>query len=171
MDSLAASWGLGLIVEAAAQAATEGHTLDEIVRQIRGMLPHVYLVSIVERLDYLEQGKRISPGQALLGTLLRIKPFLLMDEGDIHPLEKVRTREMAVEKLIDFVAEFASVQEATIVKSPLDGELSDLVGELSEQLTEVLADHEIPVIDYDPVLACHLGPEALGVIVYEGVLD
>jgi DegV family protein with EDD domain len=171
MDSLSASWGLGLIVEAAAVAAAEGFTLDQVVRRVRGMLPHVYLVSIVERLDYLEQGRRISAGQALLGTLLRIKPFLLMEDGDIMPLEKVRTREMAVDKLVDFVAEFASVQQATIVKSPLDGELYDLVGELREHLSLVLPDQEIPIIDYDPVLACHLGPEALGVIVHEGALD
>jgi DegV family protein with EDD domain len=171
MDSLSASWGLGLIVEAAAEAAARGHTLDEVVRQVRGILPHVYLVFIVERLDYLEQGGRISPAQALLGTLLRIKPFLLMEDGDIQPLEKVRTREIAIEKLVDFVTEFASIEQATIVKSPLDGDLSASVGDLHQQLGFVLPDQQIPVIGYDPVLACHLGPDALGVIVYEGVFD
>lgn len=168
MDSLTASWGLGLLVKAAAEAAAEGQSLDAIVRLVRGMLPHIYLIFFVERLDYLERGRRISPAQALLGTMLHIKPLLLVEDGDVLPLEKVRTRTMAIEKLADFVAEFASIQRVVILKSPLENEINDLVGELREHLSLALPGQRFPAIDYDPVLACHLGPEALGVIVYEG---
>ncbi len=169
MDSMSASWGLGLLVQAAAEAVAKGRSLDAIIRLVRGMLPHIYLVFFMERLDYLERGGRVSPAQALLGAMLRIKPLLLVEDGEIMPLEKVRTREMALEKLADFVAEFASIQQVVILRSPLENELNALVGELREQLNLALPGHRFSVVEYDPILACHLGPDALGVIVYEGL--
>jgi DegV family protein with EDD domain len=167
LDSMSASWGLGLIVQVASRSADEGHSLDEIVRRVRGMLPHIYSVFFVDRLDYLEVGGRIGIAQALLGTMLRIKPLLLIEEGEIIPMEKVRTRILALEKLASFVAEFAALQEVVILRSPLDGNNGELVDELREQLSLALPDRQFPVIEYDPILACHLGPEALGVVVYE----
>jgi DegV family protein with EDD domain len=169
LDSMTASWGLGLVVGAASKAAEEGRPMDDIIRLVRGMLPHVYLVFLVERLDYLELGKRIDSAQAILGTMLNIKPLLLVEDGEIVPLEKVRTRMLAVEKLADFVAEFATIQKVVLLKSPLDDGLNALISELREQLTLALPDRQFPALDYDPVLACHLGPEALGVAVYEGL--
>lgn len=168
MDSMSASWGLGLVVKTAVKVAEEGRPLDEVVRLVRGMLPHIYLVFFVERLDYLELGGRIGPAQALLGTMLNIKPLLLVEDGDIIPLEKVRTRMLAIEKLADFVAEFATIQQVVILKSPLENGLNSLIGELRGLLNVALPDRKFLTLDYDPVLACHLGPEALGVVVYEG---
>jgi len=169
MDSMSISWGLGLLVEAAAQAAAQERSLDAIVRLVRGMLPRIYFVFAVERLDYLERGGRIGPAQALLGTMLKIKPILLVEDGEIVPVEKVRTREMIVEKLADFVAEFATIQQVRILRSPLESDDSPQIKELRENLRLALPDLSFPSIEYDPVLACHLGPEALGVMVYEGL--
>jgi fatty acid kinase fatty acid binding subunit len=168
VDSMSASWGLGLLVKVAAEAAAEGRPLDGVVRLVRGLVPHIYLVFFVDRLDYLERWGRIGPAQARLGTMLRIKPLLLVEDGDIVPMEKVRTRTMAIEKLADFVAEFATIQQVVIMKSPLENEINDLVGDLRAFLSQAMPGEKFPVIEYDPVLACHLGPEALGVVVYEG---
>jgi len=167
IDSMNSSRGLGLVVEAAARAAAGGYGVDEIVRLVRGLLPHIYLAFFVERLDYLEQWGRISPAQALLGTMLRIKPLLLVEDGQIVPLEKVRTLPQALEKLADFVQEFAAVQQVTILHGPLGADRQALVEELKGKLSLILPKHKFPVMEYDPVLACHLGPEALGVVVYE----
>jgi DegV family protein with EDD domain len=133
------------------------------------MLPHIYLVFAVERLDYLEQGGRIGPAQALLGNLLKIKPILLVEDGEIVPVEKVRTRVMALEKLADFVVEFASIQQVVILQSPLENHDSFQVAELRDLLNVALPRQPFETVDYDPILACHLGPEALGVVVYEGM--
>jgi DegV family protein with EDD domain len=169
MDSMSASKGLGLVVEAAARAAEEGQPLDEIVRLIRGMLPHIYMLFFVERLDYLEQGGRLGSAQTLLGTMLHIKPLLLVEDGEILPLEKVRTQLMALEKLADFVGEFASIRQVYILHGPLLDKDGALIEELKELLNVVLPDWQFPVIEYDPLLACHLGPSGLGVAVYEGI--
>jgi fatty acid-binding protein DegV len=101
--------------------------------------------------------------------MLHIRPLLLVEDGDIIPLEKVRTRIMALEKLTDFVAEFARTQEVVILASSLEGGTRELIGTLKEYLRLALPDQSFPVIEYDPVLACHLGPDALGVVVYEGL--
>jgi DegV family protein with EDD domain len=169
MDSMSISWGLGFLVEAAAELASQGRPLDAIVRLVRGLIPHIYLVFAVERLDYLERGRRIGPAQAFLGTILQIKPILLIEDGEIVPVEKVRTRNMAVEKLADFVAEFAAIQQVVILRSPLDSDSSPQIEALREHLSLALPNQPFPIVEYDPVLACHLGPAALGVVVYEGV--
>jgi DegV family protein with EDD domain len=166
-DSESTSWGLGLVVEAAARAAEAGQSLDQIVRLVRGVLPHIYLVLIIDRLDYLENGNRIGPAQALLGSLLRIKPFLIVEDGEIIPMEKVRTHAMATDKLVEFVSEFAAVDQVVILCSPLGHDGSPMADDLRERLAEVLPGYEFPAIGYDPVLASHVGPEAVGVIVYE----
>jgi DegV family protein with EDD domain len=167
MDSLSSSWGLGLVVEAVARAAEAGVPLDGLVRLVRALLPHIYTVFFVERLDYLEQKRRIGPAQALLGTILRIKPILLVEDGDVVPMEKVRTRTAALEKLADFVGEFATPEKVVILRSPLEDSMDEMVDDLRRLLAEVLPRRSFPVIEYDPVLACHVGPQALGVIVYE----
>lgn len=168
MDSMSISWGLGLLVRSAAEAAAQGHPLDAIVRRVRGMLPHIYLIFAVERLDYLERGGRLGSAQALLGSMLKIHPILLVEDGEIVPVEKVRTRTMALEKLTDFVAEFASIQQVVLLKSPLEGGNGAKLAELRELLSMALLGKSFETIEYDPVLACHLGPDAIGIVVYEG---
>lgn len=169
MDSMSISWGLGLLVRSAAEAAAQGYPLDAIVRRVRGMLPHIYLIFAVERLDYLERGGRLGPAQALLGSMLKINPILLVEDGEIVPVEKVRTRTLALEKLTDFVAEFASIQQVVLLKSPLEGGDGAKLAELHELLSLALPDQPFETIEYDPVLACHLGPDAIGIVVYEGI--
>jgi fatty acid-binding protein DegV len=72
LDSMTTSVGLALLVETAAQAAESGADLDEIVRMIRAMLPHIYSVFYVESLDYLRYNGLLSEAQSILGTMLDI---------------------------------------------------------------------------------------------------
>ena len=168
MDTMATSWGLGLVVEVAARLAAEGASLDEVVRRVRGVLPHIYFAFFVERLDYLERGGRLDAAQALLGSMLHIKALLLIEDGDLVPLEKVRTRAQAVEKLVDFVAEFAQIERVVLLKSPIENEVNELINDLRHELLLIFPNREFPEFEYDVILAAHLGPEAVGVMVYEG---
>lgn len=167
IDSLTTSLGLGILATAAAQGATKGQPLDEIELLIRGMIPHIYIVFLAETLEYLERGGRIGQAQALLGTMLNIKPFLAIEDGEIIPLEKVRTREKAVDKLFEFVAEFSQIEQIAIMQStPEPIEETKL---LIERLEIAFPKIEHPILVYGPVLACHIGPNGLGVIVCEGL--
>lgn len=166
IDSMTTSVGLGILVKAAAQAANEGADLEEIVRRVRGILPHIYLVFYVETMDYLERSERIGKAQAILGTMLNIKPILFMEDGDIIPLEKVRTTEKALDKLFEFVAEFDNLEQTAIIQR--NKQPGKEAKALQERLKQNFPDLNFPIIQYGPDLATRVGPNALGVVVYEG---
>jgi DegV family protein with EDD domain len=165
VDSLTTSLGLGILAKAAAEAAQQDATLEEVVRLVRGMIPHIYLVFYVNQMDYLEQGHRIGKAQAILGTMLNIKPLLFMEDGELIPLEKVRTHEKAIEKLFEFVAEFSELAQAAIAQRHASPTQETKM--LLERLEQLFPHIAFPIIQYGPVLASHIGPSAMGVIVYE----
>lgn len=165
VDSETISVGLGILVKAAAEAAAEGQSLDDITRIIRGMIPRIYIVFFVETLDYLEREGRIRPAQALLGTMLNIKPFLTMEEGDLIPMEKVQSRDKAVDKLFEFVSEFSDIEQTAILQSsPRPTEETKL---LLERLAVTFPHLQPSIVVYGPTLASHLGLGGLGIIVFE----
>jgi DegV family protein with EDD domain len=165
VDSLTASYGLGLLVEMAAEAAQQGASIHEIARIVNGAVPHLYLSVFSESLNFLERSAHLSGSQSVLGTLLGIKAMLMMEEGRFQPLEKVQTREEVVDKLYEFVAEFAHVERVGI----LQHNYADQRSTLTARLRELLPHAVIQSIPYPPSLGVHLGPNVLGVVVYEGL--
>jgi DegV family protein with EDD domain len=167
LDSQTISLGLGLLVENAARAAKRNLDFEEIMRLVRGLVPRVYVVFFSENLEYLKRGGRIGEAQALLGTMLGIKPFLTLESGAIQPMEKVRTREEALEKLVDFVSEFDELVKLAIIRGINDR--PEEIALLHERFEGLFPELKVPVIHYGPVLAGHIGPDNLGVIVYEAL--
>jgi DegV family protein with EDD domain len=167
IDSWTISLGLRILVEATARAAAKGATLDEIVRLARGMIPHVYAVFFTDTLEYLERDHHLTESQAMLGKMLSIRPFLALEEGEIVPMEKVRTREKAVDKLIEFVAEFSRVEQIAVVQSPSRSGKDARF--LLDRLQSNFPDYVFDTITYGPTLGTHIGPVGLGLIVYEGM--
>jgi DegV family protein with EDD domain len=167
IDSMTTSVGLGILVKAAAQAANRGVVLDEIVRIVRGMVPHIYLVFYVESMDYLERNGRIGKAQAILGSMLNIKPILFMEDGDIIPLEKVRTADKGIEKLFEFVAEFDNLEQTAIIQRSKHPNKD--ARNLQDRLKQAFPEMGFPIIQYGADLASRLGPDALGIAVYEGL--
>jgi DegV family protein with EDD domain len=165
LDSQTVSLGQGILVEAALRAAREERSFEEVVRIVRGLVPRIYIVFFSGDLEYLKRGGRIGEAQALLGTILGIKPFLTLEEGEIQPMEKVRTREEALDKLGEFVSEFDTIERLAIIRGMY--ERSEEIALLTERLNGLFPELEVPVIHYGPVLASHIGPDNLGIIVYE----
>jgi DegV family protein with EDD domain len=165
IDSLTTSIGLGWLVEAAAEAAANGAALDEIVRIARGMITHMYAVFFVDQLDYLERNGRLSKSQAVLGTMLGIKPFLTIEEGEIIPMEKVRTRDKAIDKLLEFVSEFSAIDRVAIMQS--GQQPTEDTRLLLERLEQTFPGQYFPVLNYGPGLACQIGPNSLGIFIFE----
>ena len=167
LDSMNTSLGLGILVEAAAEAAARGESLDELVRIVRGMLPHMYAVYFTDSLDYLERAARLSKSQSILGTMLGIKPFLTIEEGEIVPMEKVRAREKAIDKLVEFVSEFTSIERVAIMQSR--EQPTEDTRLLLERLEQTFPGQYFPVMMYGASLACLIGPNSLGIVIYEGM--
>jgi DegV family protein with EDD domain len=166
IDSLSTSIGLGLLVEAAARAAESGATQEDIVRIVRGMIPRLYAVFFIETMEFLANAERIGKAQAVLGAMLGIKPFLTLEDGDLVPMEKVRTRQQAIEKLVEFVVEFSNIEHLAILQSSTAA--SEDTRLLLERLAIEFPGRTWPVLAYRPSLATFVGPNAMGVMVFEG---
>jgi len=165
IDSQSISVGQGLLVQAAVDSIARGDPPDETVRIVRGMIPRLYMVFFLERLDYLERLGRISRSQSLLGSMLGIIPFLSLEEGEVVPIEKVRSRARAVEKLVEFVSEFSSIDHLSILQcGSWPTEESRLI---AERLQAVHLDAPITINCYGASVATCIGPESLGVVVLE----
>jgi len=166
MNSETLSLGLDILIREATRLANASVTLNEILRQIRGLMRRIYIVLITDTLDYLEHSHLISPAQAILGTMLGIKPFLALEEGKIIPMEKVRSRERAIDKLAEFASEFSNIEQMAILQStPYPTEETKM---LLERLALITPDRQFPIMLYGPLLASHIGPDAMGLVVYEG---
>jgi DegV family protein with EDD domain len=166
IDSETLSLGLSILVQEAARLANASIPLSEIMRQMRGIIRRIYIVLVTDTLDYLEHSQRVSPAQAILGTMLGIKPFLALEEGEIIPMEKVRNRDRAIDKLAEFASEFSSIEQVAILQSTRYPTQETKM--LQERLALIAPGHDFPILLYGPLLASHIGPDGMGLIVYEG---
>ncbi len=165
IDSLTTSVGLAFLAETAARAAETTSSLEAVVRVIRGAVPRVYSVFYVETLDYLFRGNLIGEAQAILGKILGIKPFLTIEDGHLVAMEKVRTRSQAVDKLIEFVTEFSEVKQLVIVQNT--SHITEQTRLIQDRLAMEFGGNDFPVMMYGPSVGTHLGPDGVGIIVYE----
>ncbi|MBI5957656.1 MAG: DegV family protein [Chloroflexi bacterium] len=166
VDSMTMSAGLAMLVEQAAELAEQGANLDEIVREVRAMIPHVYSVFYVDTLDYLRHNGLLSEAQSILGTMLDIKPFLTIEEGELIPMEKVRSQAQALDKLVEFVTEFSAIEKLVILhNSPY---ATERTRSLQERLAAEFPGRDFPAMMYTPSLASLLGPDGMGIVIYEG---
>jgi DegV family protein with EDD domain len=165
IDSRSASLGLGLIVLSAARMASAGIDARLIASNVRRLVPNVHILFFVDTLEYLQRGGRIGRASALLGALLNIRPILKLEDGEVLPVEKVRTRSKAIDRLVEFVELFPEVEQLAIVhaNSPNDVEM------LVRRLDPPYSREKILIGQYGPVIGTHAGPGGLGVVVSQGV--
>ncbi len=164
VDSKSASLGTGSVVIAAAQAARAGASPDEVSRLIHATIRHTHVVFFVDTMEYLEHSGRLTIASSVLGSMQRIKPLMILDEGEIVPYERTRTRAKAIEGLFTFVEDFPRVQEVTVlyVSTPED------VEKLLEKIDPIFPRERVRHARFGPAVAAHLGPGAMGVVVFEG---
>lgn len=165
IDSKLASMALGLVVLHAARAVRDGMGPQEVAHLINRMNQHCHMVFFVDTIEYLEQGGRLSLASSVLGSMQRIKPLLLLDEGEIVPYERTRTRAKAIEGLFTFVEDFPRVQEvvALYATTPED------VEKLLEKVDPIFPRDQVQIMQFSPSTGAHLGPGAMGVAVFEGL--
>ena len=164
IDSQMASVALALQAVRAADLAARSGDLDAIVQQLRAEVASYQLVFFADTLDLLQRGGRIGKAASMVGAVLKIKPLLRVDEGQVVPYERARTRSKAIDGLVDFVLAVPSVGYLGILH---DGNLHDAELIRDRVAGRVPADR-ILYSQYGPVLGAHIGPGALGVSVFEG---
>lgn len=162
-DSLSAAMGLGLMALTATEMATAGHTLPSILSHLEQMRRDTHIVLVVDTLEYLKRGGRIGTAAAFLGTLLNTKPILAVVEGKLQPLDRVRTKKRALERLF---VELES--KLTTPRQPVQAGVMHIAAEAEmDSMAALLRDRfnitRLYTSELGPVVGAHLGPGALGV--------
>ena len=159
IDSQSTSMGLGLISLEAARMIKEGASCDQVVEGVQAALPRTHAYFLLDTLEYLQKGGRIGKASAFLGSLLSIKPILECRDGEAHPVERVRTRERGLQKLVEIVNGLAPAKLLSVVHSTVPDEAEAL----RERFSDLVPKEEIIVSRFGPVVGTYLGPGALGV--------
>jgi DegV family protein with EDD domain len=153
-DSYSTSGGLAMLVIAAAQAVEEGKTREEIVAILNRLKSTLRVIFIPETLEYLKKGGRIGGAQALLGTLLQIKPVLCLQEGKIEPLDKVRTMKKALERIVNELPTTAEGLQVSVINAESQENLQKLVELIQERFPGIAINN----YEISSVIATHTGP-------------
>ena len=160
VDSRTAAGGLGMMVLAAATAAAEGAGAREIVARVLEARKELKIWFAIDTLEFLRRGGRIGAASAWIGSTLKVKPILTV-ENEMTPVERVRTSRRAFERMVDYArqrrdsgADAWSVQH---IAAP------EQCARLVERCTEIFGCPPTLVSELGPVLAAHTGPGLLGV--------
>jgi DegV family protein with EDD domain len=148
----------GLLAVAAARAAEAGGSVDDVADAARALVPRSRTFAALDTLENLKKGGRIGAAQALLGSVLSIKPVIEVADGKVEPESRQRTRARSLRYLVDKVRQFDRVENLAV----MHGDAPD-VDRLLTMLAEVYPRDEIIVADIGAVIGTHAGPRVVGV--------
>lgn len=155
-DSKITSAPLGFMVENALTWVAEGQDFEEILLKIQRQIDGTSAFIMVDNLNHLVKGGRLSNGAAILGNLLSIKPILYFnDAGVIEVFEKIRTEKKATKRLIEVVEE--KTASASYQVMVIHGNAEEKAESLRQQLMEAGIADDIPLATFGSVIGTHLG--------------
>ena len=162
MDSRLTSAGLGLIVLEAAKAAKAGADAEDVVDLVEKLKSGIKVYFSVDRLDYLQKGGRIGKAQAFVGTMMKIKPLLALEDGLVVPVERIRGGSKFIRRITELVEEDARGGKA-VKASFVWGEDEAQITRLIEQLSDSVHLEELYRRHIGTVITSHAGPTTFGV--------
>lgn len=168
VDSRQASLGLGQAILLLSKKAAEGAPFDEVAEMARKLAKRTETYFSVDSLQYLQRGGRIGRAQAFLGTLMKIKPLLRLVEGEIHPVEKIRTTERLLNRFVELV-ERKAAECSHLRYSLAESDNGDLVTGLLERLRKIENTSLVYRAKIGGVVSSHAGPGTLGVTFVEDI--
>jgi DegV family protein with EDD domain len=143
---------------AAARAAREGRNADEVVALVEDLARRTRTFGVLDTLDNLKKGGRIGNAQALLGTLLSIKPIIDISSGTVEEAGRARTRRKALQAVAAKLLEYPTVEDLAV----MHGQAPDL-DEFLDLLAPTYARDDLRVGVIGPVVGTHAGPRVMGV--------
>lgn len=165
VDSGTASIGMLQMAKAALVMAESGMKLQEIVWKLHAIIEATHTLILVDTLDYLYKGGRIGGAAALFGTILQIKPVIHLVEGKVAILDKVRTKQRAINRVLDEISKYKNIEYIGIgnVNCPADGEA------LITKVKELYPAVQVIPAAIGSVLGAHLGTGMMGIVLQEKV--
>jgi fatty acid kinase fatty acid binding subunit len=160
IDSESACGGMGLLILAGARVANAGGTSEEVIERISATRSALKMWFAVDTLEYLRRGGRIGAASAWLGSALKIKPILTLEQ-EITPIERVRTGAKALRRMVEYAEQLHSDGADAWVVQHIQA--PDEAGRLVEQIEEFMGCPPLFVSEVGPVIGTHVGPGLLGV--------
>jgi DegV family protein with EDD domain len=164
IDSRLAGMSHGFLMLAAARAASEGASLEEVLRLIDVVRPNIGIWFTVETLEYLRRGGRIGGAAALLGGILDLKPILELRSGRIEPVERVRSKRKAVDRILDLMSERVAGKQSIRLAVMHAGAEEEAKGILADAAARVSPVVETAIADLSPSVGTHTGPGTVAVV-------
>lgn len=167
IDSQTTAIGLGMLVQLAASAASEGASLREIDQRLRANIPRVYMLFYIPDLTYLAHSGLMDYAQALVAEMMGMLPIFNFEEGQLVPMEKVRTPRHLFEAFQDFMGEFETPSHIALIRNYVCSSLrTSLLRQFVKDTFPATFFSEHPI---QPHLATLLGPRSIGLVVMESV--
>ena len=157
IDSRSITAGLGTQVLEAAKAGSEGRSADEVVALVNNLMAHTEIYGALDTLDNLKKGGRIGNAQALLGSMLSIKPLIHITNGAVEEAGKQRTRKKALEWLRTKLYDEGEVQHLAV----MHGEAPD-IDEFIDMLAPRYTRDNLRIAKIGAVIGTHGGPRVIG---------
>ena len=158
-DSRTGCGGQGMMVLVAARAAASGASGTEAMEAVERARDTLKMWFSIDTLEYLRRGGRIGSAQAWLGSALQIKPILTLEE-EITPVERVRTRRRAFERMVEFAHERKAEGAGSWVVQHIHD--PDTARGLVEECRQIFGSDPVFVSEIGPVIGAHVGPGLLG---------
>jgi DegV family protein with EDD domain len=165
IDSQTAGVGLGMLVQIAADAASEGASLKEIDRRLRVNIPRIYVQFCIPELIYLAYYGLMDYSQAVVGEMMGLLSIFAFEEGRLVPMEKVRTTRRLFEAFQDFMGEFETPSQIALVRSVGRGSLR--TSPIRQFVKDTFPGAQFSEHPVHPHLAALLGPHSIGLFVME----
>lgn len=158
-DSRQVAGGLALMAIAAQRAADRGGRVDEVVAVARRVGAAVVNMVVVDTMDYLRRGGRVTGAQATIGRALRVRPILGVEDGRIEPMGRARTMRSGIERIVDTIHEHhGDVPVSLVVTHALAPEAAEQALRVARERLDVAA--SLTTV-FGPVLGTHTGPGAV----------
>jgi DegV family protein with EDD domain len=162
IDSQSVGMGLGFAVLSAAALALTGAEADDGVDCLHRTLARTTATFYLDTVEYLRRGGRIGPAQAWIGSALSVKPLLVLRDGRISPLERVRTSARAIDRLVELTVSAAGLDPVSIAVHHLDAAArADRVAQLLDARIANLRD--LLIVEVGAVVGAHTGPGMIAV--------
>jgi DegV family protein with EDD domain len=142
------------------RTAAECESLEEATAAVKERVPKCRVLALLDTLRYIEMGGRVSRAQAMIGTMLDLKPLLLVADREIKSVDRVRTRSRAIPRMVEFFHGDLPVEHVAVMHAQAPEEAALIAAGLRRELP----DFTIPVGEIGCVLGTHTGPKALAIV-------
>ncbi|HOW92540.1 MAG TPA: DegV family protein [Anaerolineaceae bacterium] len=157
IDGHQLSLGTGFLVEKAAELATKGQHLKEILDALNSQMKRTHVFAALDTLEFLKRSGRMNRWVSNIGSLLQIKPILTMHDG-LPGNEKVRTRDKALKRVVEMLEAVGRIERVALVHT----NAPERIAELRKMAAHLLPSGDILTEDITPVIGAHIGPGASG---------